>query len=215
MNQILLEGDKMSYEFELIKKEQLQVLKWSGGTTTQLAIFPKDAVYDERNFKWRLSTASVEVSESVFTKLPNIKRIIMVIEGNLILEHEGHHKIILQTFDQDHFSGNWHTTSLGQATDFNLMLSEGFEGELEAIFLEKDQSKINFFDNKQKDMHYVHAIYCVNGKVKIEIACEKMMVLEKGDIILITLIKNCEDLCYKIYHEEEIKADLIIAKIHD
>jgi len=85
MNQILLEGDKMSYEFELIKKEQLQVLKWSGGTTTQLAIFPKDAVYDERNFKWRLSTASVEVSESVFTKLPNIKRIIGTGYGRIAL----------------------------------------------------------------------------------------------------------------------------------
>ncbi|SDK12142.1 HutD family protein [Natronincola ferrireducens] len=104
----------MTYEIELIKKHQLQTNRWSGGTTTQLAIYPKDAIYsNEGNFTWRLSSARVEVEESVFTPLPNIQRVLMIIEGELLLQHQGHHKSILKPFDQDRFSGSWTTKSVG------------------------------------------------------------------------------------------------------
>jgi len=66
----------MGYEVKLITKEQQKTSKWSGGTTTQLAIYPEDADYGKRNFTWRLSTATVEAAESVFTSLPGIDRII-------------------------------------------------------------------------------------------------------------------------------------------
>ena len=40
--------------------------QWSGGATTQLAIAPKGAVYADRDFLWRLSSATVELDESDF-----------------------------------------------------------------------------------------------------------------------------------------------------
>ncbi|MFT9496292.1 HutD/Ves family protein [Anaerosolibacter sp.] len=203
----------MAYEIELIRKEQLEVVKWSGGTTTQLAIFPKDAVYSERNFKWRLSSAKVEVGESLFTSLPNTNRIIMIIEGELILEHEGHHKSNLKPFDQDHFHGSWKTKSFGKVTDFNLMMSEDCEGKLEVIHLEKEQSKNIAHVNNQQFLENVQAIYCVNGQVKIEISTGDIIVLCKGDIILIRSKDDICDLNLKICNEEESKVDLIRACI--
>lgn len=207
------EVDNMSYEIELIRKDQLEVSKWSGGTTTQLAIFPKDAIYSERNFKWRLSSAKVEVEESVFTSLPNINRIIMIIEGELILEHEGHHRSILKSFNQDHFSGSWKTKSFGKVIDFNLMMNEGCEGELEAIHLEKEQSNMISFDNKKEFSQNVQAIYCVNGQIKIKISDDDMITLYEGDIVLITPKDDFSDLDFKVYNEKNRKADLIIASI--
>lgn len=63
----------MKCEIKVITKEQQKTSTWSGGTTTQLAIYPEDADYGKRNFTWRLSSATVEAEESVFTSLPGIK----------------------------------------------------------------------------------------------------------------------------------------------
>lgn len=46
--------------------------KWSGGLTTQLGIAPAGAVYADRDFLWRLSSATVEDAESDFTALPTM-----------------------------------------------------------------------------------------------------------------------------------------------
>ena len=41
--------------------------RWSGGTTTQLAIAPEGAVYADRDFLWRLSSAGVDDDYSKFS----------------------------------------------------------------------------------------------------------------------------------------------------
>jgi len=55
---------------------------WSGGTTTQLCIYPYAATYTGRDFIFRISTATIESEESVFTKLPGYTRILMLLEGH-------------------------------------------------------------------------------------------------------------------------------------
>lgn len=157
----------MGYSIEIIRKAEQNTSIWSGGTTTQLAIFPKDAVYSERNFLWRISSAKVEVEESLFTHLPGIWRWIMVLEGELRLEHEGHHKAILVPFEQDSFSGDWTTRSFGKVTDFNLMMAHGCEGELEAIRLEKGETRRTSPIATKTSMKVTEAIYCVMGKMSI------------------------------------------------
>jgi environmental stress-induced protein Ves len=62
----------------------------------------------------------------------------MVIAGEMILEHEGHHQILLKPFEQDSYSGEWTTQSKGKAKDFNLMMAESCEGELRAISIQKE-----------------------------------------------------------------------------
>lgn len=205
----------MEYGIEIIKKEQLQTSLWSGGTTTQLAIYPKDAVYSQRNFIWRLSSAQVEAEESVFTSLPGISRIIMIIEGELLLEHEGHYKKVLKRFDQDSFSGSWTTKSYGKVVDFNLMMREGCEGDLEAIHLDGEATKAVDFQNKKGFFRCVQAMYCVNGEVSIKAAGEDKNIIHKGDIILIKA-KDCE--CgssdFEISNIKSDRADLILARIY-
>ena len=113
----------MSYR--IIRKEELSTTAWSGGTTTQLAIWPEGASYASRDFTWRVSTARVDAEESEFTRLPGVSRILMILDGTLELEHEGHHSVRLERFGQDAFDGGWTTRSRGRVTDFNLMMTAG------------------------------------------------------------------------------------------
>ncbi len=111
--------------FRIIKEEDRKKSTWSGGTTEELFIYPNEANYQERNFNFRISIATTELEESIFTKLPNTKRIISVLEGKLELSHKENYNIKLEPYDIDRFSGEWDTHAKGKVKDFNLMIKKG------------------------------------------------------------------------------------------
>ncbi len=57
---------RYNQQMELVTHNQQKISTWSGGTTTELFIYPEVAEYSERNFDFRISTATVEVEESNF-----------------------------------------------------------------------------------------------------------------------------------------------------
>lgn len=99
--------------------------KWSGGLTTQLGIAPASAVYADRDFLWRLSSATVEDAESDFTALPDYERLISTLEGTIELNHNGGEKLTLNPYEVHRFDGGDDTHSWGRCRDFNLMLRKG------------------------------------------------------------------------------------------
>ena len=99
--------------------------RWSGGETTQLAIWPRDAVYGERTFCWRLSSATVELEKSTFTALPAYDRLIATLEGTITLRHDGGEPLTLAPYEVHAFDGGSETVSFGRCRDFNLMLRKG------------------------------------------------------------------------------------------
>lgn len=99
--------------------------QWSGGATTQLAIAPKGAVYADRSFLWRVSSATVELDESDFTALPDYDRLISTVRGDMTLSHNGGAELTLRPGDMHAFDGGDATHSKGRCTDFNLMLRKG------------------------------------------------------------------------------------------
>lgn len=102
-------------------KEDFLTSHWSGGTTTQLYIHPEGSSLSERNFDLRISTATIEIEESEFTALPGYDRILMVLDGELLIEHIGRYSISLGSLKKDSFQGAWETRSKGKAIDFNLI----------------------------------------------------------------------------------------------
>lgn len=108
-----------------LKPEDYLTTQWSGGATTQLAIAPRGAVYADRDFLWRLSSATVELDESDFTALPDYDRVISTLHGDMILAHNGGEKLTLHPYEIHTFSGADDTHSWGRCTDFNLMLRRG------------------------------------------------------------------------------------------
>jgi len=174
----------MEERIGLVKKSQYKTSEWSGGTTTELLIYPGDSKYSDRSFKWRISSAKVEDPESVFTNLPGIARHIMVIEGKIVLEHENRYEKTLEPFEQDTFMGDWGTKSYGKARDFNLMLSEGFTGGLKAHFIDKGEKIVIVLEAGDTEKT-TNVFYVVNGNPEIEANGQEFN-LEENDLLYVT-----------------------------
>lgn len=193
----------------IVKKSQYRTSQWSGGTTTELLIYPDGSSYSERTFKWRLSSAKVEAPESVFTSLPGITRHIMVTEGQIILEHENHYKKVLDTFQQDCFMGDWETVSRGKATDFNLMLAQGFSGSLEVCSLKAgEQVDINL----GKEKKVTNVFYALNGDLLVEIDKNRFNIEEK-DLFHITQPSDEGSVVLRLTNTSKNEAAVIRAEI--
>jgi len=160
-------------------KNSARTTSWSGGTTSELYIYPENSFYAERNFSFRISTATVEQDESDFTKLPGFKRHLMLLEGELSLEHENHYAIKLNLLEQDFFSGEWQTKSRGKCSDFNLMTADGYAGSL-AITDENAELSLSTDE--------FSAFYCLNDKASAQIFIDNnepiTLELNKDDFLI-------------------------------
>lgn len=122
------------------KANTLTTSGWSGGTTTELFIWPETASYAQRDFGIRVSTATVELPVSEFTLLPGIERTLMVLEGTLMLVFEtgdGSAEVKLEPLEMAQFAGGTPTTGYGQVRDFNVMCAAGFSAETVCETLEE------------------------------------------------------------------------------
>jgi environmental stress-induced protein Ves len=149
-----------------INSQHYKTTKWSGGATTELLIYPKESNFKAQDFQYRLSIATIEVSSSDFTPLPNVNRTLLLLAGELKLIHENHHESFLMPFSQDSFMGDWNTHSIGIAKDFNLMTRGTTKGTIQV--LSNDHSFTSDADH----------IICYNYDGEISINKEDLLVNE-------------------------------------
>ncbi|MFT5858838.1 MAG: environmental stress-induced protein Ves [Flavobacteriaceae bacterium] len=110
---------------KVIHFEDAKVTEWSGGKTHELLIHPENSNFKSGDYDLRMSVATVNLEETTFTSLPGVNRILTVLEGKLMLTHEGHHTVKLGPYEQDRFQGDWTTKSKGKVRDFNVMWKNG------------------------------------------------------------------------------------------
>lgn len=114
-----------------LTEKDYKIGKWSGGTTTELFIYPQGADYAARQFAFRISSAAVDLEESDFTLLEGVVRYITPLSGGFTLTHPGQAAVQMAPMDPPYrFSGEIPTHCMGKATDFNLML-KGVAGSME------------------------------------------------------------------------------------
>lgn len=127
------------YRAELLHESSYRTTEWSGGLTTELAIAPEGSAYADRDFLWRLSSATVDAEESRFTALPDYDRIILTLKGKIRLSHNGREWMELSEYEPHSFDGADETRSVGKVRDFNLMMRKGrCRGRVEVIRLEEN-----------------------------------------------------------------------------
>lgn len=185
------------------KKADLKTGKWAGGTTTQLAIFPETAQYQQFNFQFRISYATVQVPESTFTFMPGVTRHLLILAGDLEIEHENKYKKKLHKFDIDIFNGEWATKAKGKVTDFNLMTTGGTSGSLEAQYVQTN-TIYSILPNPR--INYT-GIYLYKGDMQLKTS-EQNIQLESGDFILIT-----QPITTSLQVEGVTNSELIISRI--
>ena len=118
----------------LLRANDFQVSDWSGGKTKQLYLSPPTGHYSKRDFDYRLSTATVELAESQFSDLSGFHRILMSLDHTLHLHNASRQEeTVLAPFTPYFFEGSDSITSRGTCTDFNLIYSDHYQGQMIAI----------------------------------------------------------------------------------
>lgn len=191
------------YAIKLIRKNEQQTEEWSGGTTTELAIYPEEANFHKRNFDWRLSTATVDTEQSSFTPFPGVWRFTMVLRGELSLLIEGQSALLLKSLEQASYSGDLETTSIGKAKNFNLMVTKGCDAKLHAFHLQKKvQNDYAIAPEKSEFRSFTEAFYCIDGKTAVTIGEKEKIELETGDLLQLSTMEPGERLDITFFPEE-------------
>jgi Uncharacterized protein conserved in bacteria len=183
-----------------ITSDMSKTTNWLGGKTTELFIYPQNTDYVKRNFEIRLSTATIDIEESDFTKLPGIHRILMVSEGNISLHFNENDMVKLQSWEFAEFEGDWNTKSKGKGKDINLMISDLWNANMNYIPL--SNSSVDF--NQTEDMKI---IYCVTGETTINFENEAFY-LQQGELLHIERESKNEKISFTIFSKNQ--ADLIM-----
>jgi environmental stress-induced protein Ves len=165
---------------KIIKSDAHRTSKWSGGTTTELFIDPPGTDFKLGDFRFRLSTATVESERSEFTSLPGVSRQLMILDGSISICHEGRYSKTMKKFDMDMFEGDWKTTSEGKCTDFNLMTCGKTKGTFKSMLLQKDQF-VHYSPEHTLDSIF---IYLYSGHLQMDFNANYILV-QSGDLVCI------------------------------
>lgn len=167
-----------------LKPENYVCSTWSGGTTTQVAIGPEGAVYADRNFLWRISSATVDLEESIFTALPDYNRYISTLEGEIDVIHDEAEPFRLSPYNVHAFDGGVNTKSYGRCRDFNLMLRKGqCDGLMESVCVE-GSADVSCCEAALAAGEATLLLYICQGTVKVT-AGEETLELQAGESALI------------------------------
>ncbi len=201
------------YQIRKIEESEYRTSAWSGGTTTELFLSPKEGSYAERNFLWRLSSATVDLPESTFTALPGYERIIMTLEGELDLSHNGGEWLHLKEFMPHRFDGGDDTVSRGKVTDFNLMLKKGCcMGDMIPFFMESGESAETGKDvcSKLSDGLREQILYCRKGQMIVRTGAGETIKLKDGQALWASGDFTGEKWIFQA--ESSVKAVLVLVK---
>lgn len=177
---------------KIFSEDDYKTGKWSGGTTKELAIFPEDGNYLDRNFIWRISGADSDLEESSFTRLPGFDRILMVLKGQVVLAHGDESSVSLGCGEQDFFDGAVKTKCFGKLEkDYNLIMAKGSEGRMEIIELTQDAKAIDLTE-KASGCHgdgrcSSYGFYSLEGYTLVSVNGEAEMVKQDQQMVV-----NCE-----------------------
>lgn len=175
----------MGFEVKIIKKENQTTAKLKCGMAKVLYIYPESSKYSDRNFKWIFSILILEEEEFIFENLPNYERYIMLINGQLKLEHKGYYRTKLAPFECDWSSGEWLTYGNGKSENFNLILSKGLKGRIDYLKIKDGICVDDIIWNTNKEFRReVKALYCYNKGLSVEFNNYQYS-LNAGDMLLI------------------------------
>ncbi len=166
---------------KIIRRQNLSTASWSGGTLSQLYIYPEPSRYEERDFLFQITTATVELEDTTFSDLTGYTRITMTLDRPLALNHDGAPEVRLNKYEPHlfDFDGGAQTVSRGRVTDFNLVMKTGAcRGEMKALALPPEG---RLMDGGQRPV--VEAVYCIRGECVFQGADKS--IIHTGDLVVL------------------------------
>ncbi|MEN2399991.1 HutD family protein [Flavobacterium sp. MC2016-06] len=107
----------------LFPKKDSKASIWSGGLTYEYMIYPKTANYTDRDFVFRISSATIEEVPSEFTRFKGYYRYLVMLDNGLDIEINKVKKMY-EKYEIIAFNSDDEVTSYTKGIDFNWMVSE-------------------------------------------------------------------------------------------
>lgn len=107
----------------LFTKKDCTAAIWSGGLTYEYMIYPETANYSDRDFVFRISSATIEKVPSEFTRFKGYYRYLVMLDNELHIEVNKEKKIY-KKYEIMKFNSDDGVTSYTKGIDFNWMVSE-------------------------------------------------------------------------------------------
>ena len=110
-------------KISFLPKKDSKASIWSGGLTYEYMVYPETASYADRDFAFRISSATIEKVPSEFTKFKGYHRYLVMLDNSLDIEVNKEKKIY-EKYEIMEFNSDDEVTSYTKGTDFNWMVSE-------------------------------------------------------------------------------------------
>lgn len=176
------------YNVQLIKKEDNTPTEWYGGSSAELTTYPENSTFANRDFLWRLGYAKINIPESTFSRLSGVSRHLMVTSGKLQLTHKEHYTKTLSELDIDSFSGDFHTTTCGKCSVFNLMTRENYKGKLFPLSIHTKRTQSFSHTVAYNEEIAAICLYPIAGKIETAIN-NNIYKVNTGDLLRIDCIE--------------------------
>jgi len=203
-------GDTINpvFHYEYHKGSHHKTIKWDGGETKELYIYPENTIYQNMDFDFRVLVNIGRTEHNLLRKFPGYKRQVMLLDGEMRLVHEGQHTITLGQYEQDVSLGGWETACHGRGTDISLLTKEGFAGQMELLYYNEQR--------KHTNGSYT-SFYCLENGTKLYFQNQGRTYkqeLQKGDYVIVSWFENgAESYKVEVRHEEGERAEPLVLMI--
>lgn len=174
---------------KILNKSDYNTTAWSGGETTELYIYPENSNLKERDFIFRISSATCPDETSKFSDFTGFNRYITSLDKDLILTNQGEEHI-LKPYEIFFFDGADDTASHSAVRDFNLIIKKGITGSLRSESVQDSvkfriPSGINLITSPSTSVTFIH-----NDEEIILQPFEALLIYGENEEIVLKTIDN-------------------------
>lgn len=162
----------MNWTYTLYKKKNIVPGRWDGGQTFEYMIYPAASVYADKDFVFRISSASIEKVPSVFTRFKGYTRFLVMLDNDLKVLRNGVEECYTPQ-DVFVFDSGDNIVSYSPGNDFNLMVCHRIAHTRVQLLkgsFSADENLIFFFARNKT--------YITNDAVKLHLEPFDLVVIE-------------------------------------
>lgn len=174
-------------EIKIIKIQHLTPSKWEGGKTFEYYIYPENAQYKNRDFDFRISSATIDKAPSLFTRFNGYHRYLVMLDNSLEIIKNGK-KERYSAGEIVEFNAADEIQSFSLGNDFNLMIKEESRGKTTVGYLEEVKT-----NNEFTILFALHEGEVILNKNTFSLKRMDCMVVKnpKNEKIILTGTANC------------------------
>ncbi len=168
--------------YKILTRENYIENTWAGGVTNQLMIHPENATLQERNFLFRISSATCGPDENKFSNFEGYNRYITPLDNDLRLVNNGD-EITLKPFEILLFDGGDDTSSYSAVRDFNLILKKGVTGSMRSETI-TDKARFKICGGMNLLFNYNSVMKLIIGEKEYELQPFEALYVETDELIV-------------------------------